>query len=70
MYCGASAFSLMMKDRLPYFRTFFKHSSLALTGTFCSAFIGEKIAAETYYNKILIGLADKYNFTPEEVMDL
>ena len=59
-----------MKGRLPFFRTAFKHFTLAGCGTFCAAFAGEKVAAEMYYNKVLISLADKYNFTPEEVMDL
>jgi hypothetical protein len=39
-------------------------------GTFVFAKMAEKVASETYYNQILIGLSDKYNFTPEEVMDL
>jgi len=38
--------------------------------TFVAARLAEKVAAEYYYNKILISLSDKYNFTPEEVMDL
>ena len=69
-YALASAFGIIMKGRLPFFRTAFKHFTLAGTGTFCEALGGEKIAAELYYNKVLISLADKYNFTPEEVMDL
>ena len=69
-YGLASIGSIIMRGRLPYFRGFMKHSVLVGMGTFCSAFAGEKIAAELYYNKILIQLADKYNFTPEEVMDL
>ena len=60
----------MMRGRMPYFRTVMKHITLAGTGTFCAALGSEKIAAEMYYNNILISLADKYNFTPEEVMDL
>ena len=59
-----------MKGRLPFFRTFTKHTILAGAGTYCAAMATEKIAAELYYNKLLIQLADKYNFTPEEVMDL
>jgi len=47
-----------------------KHSMLASAGTFCSGLAAEKVAAEVYYNKLMISLADKYNFTPEEVMDL
>ena len=69
-YAFASAASIIMKGRVPYFRTAFKHFTLAGTGTFCSALGGEKIAAEMYYNRVLISLADKYNFSPEEVMDL
>ena len=43
---------------------------LGSAGAFTSAYLAEKIAAETYYNQIMIQLSDKYNFTPEEVMDL
>lgn len=35
-----------------------------------SALLAERVASEMYYNKLLIQLSDKYNFTPEEVMDL
>ena len=59
-----------MRGRLPYFRNFTKHTILALCGTYGSAMVTEKIAAEIWYNKMLIQMADKYNFTPEEVMDL
>ena len=54
----------------PYFKDVVKHTILCATGTFTSALLAEKIASETYYNKLLIKLSDKYNFTPEEVMDL
>lgn len=47
-----------------------KHSVLALSGTFAVALGAERIASELYYNKLLIQLSDKYNFTPEEVLDL
>ncbi len=55
---------------MPYMRDVMKHMILGIGGTFLFARGAEKIAAEMYYNKILIQLADKYNFTPEEVMDL
>jgi hypothetical protein len=55
---------------MPYFKDVMKHGILCVGGTFASALLAEKIASETYYNKLLIQLADKYNFTPEEVMDL
>tara|TARA_B110000285_G_scaffold222762_1_gene277343 strand:- start:708 stop:1172 length:465 start_codon:yes stop_codon:yes gene_type:complete len=70
MYTLASMGSIMMKRRLPYFRQAMKHSMLAGAGTFCAGLAAEKVAAEVYYNKLMISLADKYNFTPEEVMDL
>lgn len=55
---------------MPYFKQVAKHAVLGVGGTFMAARLGEKVAAEMYYNRVLIGLADKYNFTPEEVMDL
>ena len=70
MYTMASLGSIMMKRRLPYFRQVMKHTMLASAGTFCAGLAAEKVAAELYYNKLMISLADKYNFTPEEVMDL
>ena len=70
VYSMCSLASIAMRGQLPYFRKFLTHSTLALAGTFGSALLGEKIASELYYNKLLIQLADKYNFTPEEVMDL
>ena len=69
-YALSSLGSVLMKGRLPFFRTFTKHSILAGCGTYMAAMLSEKIAAELFYNKLLIQLADKYNFTPEEVMDL
>ena len=47
-----------------------KHSVLALSATFGVALGSERLASELYYNKLLIQLSDKYNFTPEEVLDL
>ena len=66
-YALASLGSCMMRGRLPFFSQVMKHSILAGTGTFVAAALGEKVGAELYYNKLLIQLADKYNFTPEEV---
>ena len=60
----------IMGRRRPYFKDIVKHTILGVGGTFVFARTAEKIAAEMYYNKVLINLSDKYNFTPEEVMDL
>ena len=70
MYAMGALSSIAMRGQLPYFRSFLTHTTLALAGTYGSAHLGESLAAELYYNKLLIQLADKYNFTPEEVMDL
>ena len=69
-YAIASFGNVVMKRRLPYFRSFMKHSMLATAGTLGTGLLSEKLAAEMYYNRLLISLSDKYNFTPEEVMDL
>ena len=55
---------------MPYFKDVVMHSILGITGTFVTGYASEKIAAEFYYNQVMISLADKYNFSPEEVMDL
>eukprot|EP00351_Strombidinopsis_sp_SopsisLIS2011_P003480 CAMPEP_0116881172 /NCGR_PEP_ID=MMETSP0463-20121206/13278_1 /TAXON_ID=181622 /ORGANISM="Strombidinopsis sp, Strain SopsisLIS2011" /LENGTH=65 /DNA_ID=CAMNT_0004532839 /DNA_START=219 /DNA_END=416 /DNA_ORIENTATION=- len=64
------AFYGLRRGQMPYFRDCVKHSILILTGTFGSAMLAEKVAAEVWYNQILITMADKYNFSQEEVMDL
>ena len=61
---------LIRKGTMPYFKDVIMHSILGISGTFVSAYLVEKVAAEFYYNQVMIQLADKYNFTPEEVMDL
>ena len=58
------------KGSTPYFKDIIQHGILATGGAFASSYMTEKIAAEMHYNQVMIQLADKYNFTPEEVMDL
>ena len=70
LYGAASVGSCVMRGRLPFMRQVFQHTILAGTGTICSGLVIEKVAAEMYYNKLLIQMSDKYNFTQEEVMDL
>ena len=55
---------------LPYFKDMVMHGILGISGTFGTGYMVEKVAAEFYYNQVMIQMADKYNFTPEEVMDL
>ena len=55
---------------MPYFRDVVMHTILGLFGTFGTGKVMEKVASEFYYNQVMIQMADKYNFTPEEVMDL
>ena len=55
---------------MPYFKDVMTHTILMVGGSFVSGRLTEKIASEFYYNKVLIQLSDKYNFSPEEVMDL
>ena len=70
-YVGLSFFQMFIrKGTTPYFRQFVQHSFLCISGSFASAYLAEKIAAEMVYNQVLIDLSDKYNFSPEEVMDL
>ena len=51
-------------------KDFVKHFILCAAGQFVVSEMSDKLAAELYYNKIMYQLVDKYNFTPEEVMDL
>jgi hypothetical protein len=70
-YCvGCFGHFIFRKGHFPYFRQFTMHTILAIGGTFMFAFLAEKIAAEMVYNRVLIDMSNKYNFTPEEVNDL
>lgn len=67
---GAIGFYFYRGRGTPYFKNVVKHTVLSSGGAFVSALAAERIASEFYYNKVLIQLSDKYNFTPEEVLDL
>merc|ERR1712079_292226 len=67
---GVCGYQVIRKGSTPYFRDIIMHGILGLGGAFTIGYLSEKIASELYYNQILIQQADKYNFTPEEVMDL
>ena len=79
-YTGRSFFTLytlgfvanfaLRKGTMPFFKQLTTHTVLLVAGTFVTAKIAEKIAAEFYYNQVLINLSNKYNFSPEEVLDL
>ena len=71
LYCvGVIGHFALRKGTMPYFKDVMMHGVLGLFGTFGTGYLCEKVAAEFYYNQVMIQLADKYNFTPEEVMDL
>lgn len=67
---GVVGMSVFRGRGMPYFRDVMKHTVLCVGGTFGFALTAERLASEMYYNKLLIQLSDKYNFTPEEVLDL
>lgn len=67
---GACAYYVMRGRSTPLFKQMVQHTILSVSGTFISALGAERLASELYYNKLLIQLSDKYNFTPEEVLDL
>ena len=60
----------LRRGTMPFFKQLTMHTVLMVAGSFVSARLAEKVAAEFYYNQVLINLANKYNFTPEEVLDL
>lgn len=70
LYGVRIVFSVFARGMFPYFRDWIKHGFLGIGGGLAFGLIAEKVACETYYNQVLISLADKYNFTPEEVTDL
>ena len=55
---------------MPYFKDLMTNTVLCVGGSFVISRLSEKVAAEFYYNRVLINLSDKYNFSPEEVLDL
>ena len=71
LYClGFVGHFALRKGTSPYFKDVVQHTVLGLFGTFGTGYVCEKIASEMYYNQVMIQMADKYNFTPEEVLDL
>ena len=46
-------FALRMGS-MPYFKDIVMHSILGITGTFGTGYLCEKVAAEFYYNKVMI----------------
>ena len=53
-FVGVAGFYGFRKGTMPYFKDVTMHSILGVTGTFCAANLAEKVAAETYYNRVLI----------------
>ena len=60
----------MRKGTMPYFKDIMMQGTLCVAGSFLAANMAEKVSAEMFYNRVMIQMADKYNFTAEEVMDL
>ena len=60
----------MRRGMFPYFRDWLKHGVLCVGGGLGFGMLSEKLACELHYNKVMIKLADKYNFTPQEVTEL
>ena len=53
-FVGVSVFYFMRGRGTPFFKDILKHSILGIGGTFLSALVAERIAAEFYYNRVLI----------------
>ena len=55
LYClGFVGHFAMRKGTMPFFKDFMMHGVLGVTGTFATGYVIEKVAAEFYYNQILI----------------
>ena len=54
LYYAGVALSFWRRGARPFFKDVIMHTVLGVTGTFGSAFICEKVAAELYYNRVLI----------------
>ena len=54
LYIAGFCWSFFLKGNTPYFRDIMKHTILCIGGTFGSALFSERIAAELYYNRLLI----------------
>ena len=70
LYGMGLGYRVLRRGNFPYFRDWVKHSVLLIGCGLGTGMLCEKVAAEMHYNKILVGLADKYNFTPQEVTEL
>ena len=73
-FAGVTCFlfitNFILTWRTPYFSQVLWYLAFGSSGFFLGGLIVEKIAAELYYNKILLDMADKYNFSPSEVVEL
>ena len=67
---GVAAYFGMRKGTMPYFKDIMMQGTLCVAGSFLAANMAEKVSAEMFYNRVMFQMADKYNFTAEEVMDL
>ena len=67
---GALGYYGLRKGSLPVYKDVTMHVVLGAFGAFSVGYLSEKMASKLHYNQILIQQADKYNFTPEEVMDI
>ncbi|CAI2382306.1 unnamed protein product [Moneuplotes crassus] len=70
LYGLGLAARIYKRGMFPYFSDWVKHAVLFVGGGLGTGLLAEKIACETYYNKILINMSNKYAFTPQEVTEL
>ena len=53
-FIGVAGYYGIRRGTLPYFKDVIMHSILGVTGTFGAANMSEKLAAEMYYNQVMI----------------
>ena len=70
LYGLGLAARIFRRGTFPYFSDWVKHAFLFVGSGLGMGLLAEKLSAELVYNKILINLANKYSFTPQEVTEL
>ena len=53
-FIGVAGYYGMRKGTTPYFKDVVMHGALGVGGTFLAANLAEKVAAEMYYNRVMI----------------
>ena len=70
LYIGRVVYNYFIKKAPFYFKTWMLHLGGFALGTIAVYHISDRLACDLYYNRVLIYLANRYNITQTELMNL